>query len=207
MKHLKYFENNTIQQPFFLRGDRLYISTEKAKEITPFDKNSDKTKRKWSDYTYNQNIEFFKNTRKEWIGSNDNKFFPYISSQANTNFSVRYNGSYGMSIIIKRGNEQNNNFGKFEYTIGGNSGDFSMHGKNMIRATRECNLNLMIKVYPIIKYLKNFYKELKEGKKSFLEIIKDAIINDLSLIKYGVPRELESDNELGIYVSMNKYNL
>ena len=122
-----------------------------------------------------------------------------------TKYNVGWGQRYGMNIFISRCNVKNNEFGHFQYNIGGNSGDSNMHGKNMIIATKECNLNLMIQLYPIIKYIKNFYKRLRlEG---FCDIIKDSIIKKNSLIKYGVPQELTDDEDIGHIISENKYNL
>jgi len=192
------------QQPFFLRFDRLYISTELAKDITPFDSNSDKCTIKYNIRTYQKNIYFFKGIKQKWTGSSGHIYESYKSRQANTNISVRYRGSYGMSIIINRGNKQINEHGEFQYYIGGNSGDYEMHGKNMIRATRDCNLNLMIKLYPIIPHIKKFYKKLQSD--TFLSIIKNEIINNHNLAEYA-PMELEGDQDIGYLVSAIKYNL
>ena len=74
----------------------------------------------------------------------------------------------------------------------------------MIRATRECNLNFMIKLYPIVKYIKNFYKKLK-NKEAFFDIIKNEVIKNPSISKYGIPEELQE--ELGHYELAQKYNL
>jgi len=210
MKYLKYFENNNIQQPFFLRFDRLFISFKLAKEITPFNSIEDKGKNKYREYTYQKNIDFFEGTKKEWISSIGGKYNSYVASQANTNTVVRYNGNHAMNIIIKRGTHKDNEHGRFEYYISGHSGDYEMHGKNMIIATRECNLNFMIKLYPIVEHIKNFYKIFKNGDKVFLDIIKDALDKDIILAQYGIPKEIkhlfDTETEDAVKNSF-KYNL
>ena len=145
---------------------------------------------------------FFNDTKNEALPSD---YRGYKVNRLSTKYQVRWGQGYAMNIILLRGNIRNNEFGHFHYYIGGNSGDSDMHGENMIRGTRECNLNLMIKLYPIVKHIKNFYKRLRlEG---FLDIIKDAIIKDNSLISYGAPDELINDDEVGHLISANKYNL
>lgn len=197
-------KNTTIkQQPFFLRGDRLYISTKFAKEITPFN-NKQNNKTEWRDFVYKKNVEFFKDTKEEWVSSTGGVYNSYVANQANTNITVRYKGSYGMNLYIKRGNEKNNEFGKFKYYIGGYSGDFEMHGKNMIRNTRECNLNLIIKYYPIVSHIKDFYKKLKN--KPFFDIIKEEILNNTQLADY-TPDELSDDQDVGHLKMTNNYNI
>lgn len=191
-----------MQQPFFLSVDRLFISTKTAKYITPFDSNSDNGKIKYSDFIYNKNVQFFKNTKKEWTSSAGGKYNSYISNQAYTNIKVRYKKIYGMNIYIKRGNHRINKSGEFRYYIGGSSGDFEMHGKNMIRKTRECNLNLMIKLYPIVGHIKNFYKKLHITP--FFDIIIGEILNNKELAEF-LPKELEF--EYGYLKDAIKYNL
>jgi len=111
---------------------------------------------------------------------------------------------YAMTVSIHRGNTINNEFGHFEYDIGGSSGDYNMHGKDMIRATRECNLHLMEKLYPIVKNIKNFYKRMK-NKEGFFNIIRSEIIKNPNITKDGVPDELE--DEFGHMYIAHKYNL
>jgi len=206
MKYLKYFENIEIkQQPFFLNGDRLFISNEFAKLITP---TLSKLKKIYknpgpAEYENQKNIDFYLDTK------NENGYT--ISRQIITHLNVRYsNDHYQMDILIFRGSLKNNEFGIFQYYIGGNSGDSNMHGKNMIRATRDCNLNLMIKLYPIVKNIKNFYKILKSKEKGFLDIIKDAIDKDITLAQYGIPNEIKHlfDERTEDAVKMRiKYNI
>ena len=73
-------------------------------------------------------------------------------------------------------------------------------------ATRECNMNFMIKFYPVIEHIKNFYKIFEESGKGFLEIIDEAISKDNKLKQYkpNIPKqsiELQSD------IIGYKYNL
>ena len=201
MKYIKAYESlNKIQQPFFLRNDKLYISDEVAHLVTP---TYSQLKIKYPNlekYRINNiiqgNINFYNNTKNE-------KGYR-INRQINTLYSTTYGIGYAMNIIILLGNQQSNDSGQFQYYIAGNSGDSEMHGKNMIRATRECNLNFMIKLYPIVKYIKNFYKKLK-NKEAFFDIIKNEVIKNPSISKYGIPEELQE--ELGHYELAQKYNL
>ena len=173
MKIKRFNENITItQQPFYLRkSDYLYISDDLAKSITPTV--DDMIKKGWRyEFTDQRNKDFLNNIKV----TNDRGFTHYKSNQITTLYQVKYGGnSYSMSITIRRGNSFNNEFGKFQYLIGGISGDYEMHGKNMVRATRECNL------------------------------IRNAILKDPSIVKYGLPSELEE--EFDHYVSSYKYNL
>ena len=205
MKYLKYFENNIInQQPFYLSGDYLFISDDMAKLLTP---NYSKLKSIYKNkgvlnYINQEQIDFYNNEK-------DDKGF-YKARNINTQIKVRYDNMYAMTIFIKRrGGILENNYGKFQYFIGGNSGDSDMHGKNMIRATRECNYNLMIIYYPIVEYIENFYNILKYREKGFLEIIKDSLSKDIILAKYGVPKELKKyfrGSEEAI-INSDKYNI
>jgi hypothetical protein len=205
MKYLKYFENNIInQQPFYLSGDYLFISDDMAKLLTP---NYSKLKSIYKNkgvlnYINQEQIDFYNNEK-------DDKGF-YKARNINTQIKVRYDNMYAMTIFIKRrGGILENNYGKFQYFIGGNSGDSDMHGKNMIRATRECNYNLMIKYYPIVEYIENFYNRLKYREKGFIDIIKDSIDKDIMLVKYGIPKELKKYYK-GVedaVINSDKYNI
>lgn len=193
----KLFENKeVIQQPFYLRGDRLYISDELAHRITTL-KELEKMSlsSKWIKWAYQNRLDFFNNTKnaKGWA----------ISTRVSTGIHVGYNSMYRMDIVIFRGSKYNNEFGNFQYYIGGNSGDHEMHGKNMVRATRECNLHFMEKLYPIVENIKDFYKKLKSN--AFFDIIRNELIKNPNIAKNGVPPELEED--FGHLYYSNKYNL
>lgn len=194
----KLFENKEIiQQPFYLRGDRLYISDELAHRIVPtleeLKKNSKNPNYvKWA---YQNQLDFFNNTKDEKGWS--------ISTRINTQIHVRYNDMYRMNIVIFRGVKYNNEYGHFQYYIGGSSGDHDMHGKNMVRATRECNLHFMEQLYPIVKNIKEFYKKVQNNK--FFDIIREELIKNPNIAKDGVPPELE--DEFGHLYYANKYNL
>jgi len=188
MKYLKYFENNNIeQQPFYISNNTLYISDSLAVELTPtyndlkkrYHNNPD-----FADLINKKNIDFFNRERDEK---------GYIKSrEIHTNIKVRWRNMYSMNIIIKyRGNCLENEFGKFNYYITGNSGDSEMHGKNMKRATDECNYHLIIKLYPIVEHIKNFMRIFKSKEYGFLDIIKKSLDKDIMLAKYGIPKELE----------------
>lgn len=205
MKYLKYFESNEIkQQPFSLSGDYLCISDEIARQLvrTPEEirQHLIKCEPRWIEHTINETEDFFNNTRRE---TSPNGYGGYKVNRLSTKYQVGWGQGYGMNLSISRCNVKNNEFGHFQYEIIGNSGDHDMHHTNMIRATRECNLNLMIKLYPIVEHIKNFYKRLRlEG---FFDIIKDSILKNNSLVLYGVPQEFEG--EFDYLISAFKYNL
>ena len=206
MKYIKAYESlNKIQQPFFLRNDRLYISDEIAHRVTPTIKDlmvkyKNRTKKFYKELLQRY-IDFFNQTKNEKVYR--------ISREINTLYSTTYGNTsglgYAMNINILLGNNYSNQSGKFQYYISGRSGDSEMHGKNMIRATKECNLNFMIKLYPILKYIKKFYTKFRLGDKTFLDIIKEEVIKNPSLAQYGIPEELQ--NELGYYELAFKYNI
>jgi hypothetical protein len=200
MKYIKHFENSSvIQQPFFLRNDRLFISEDIAKSISKFTVNINDKNIIYTEYVIRKNYDFYNKVK------NENGRIP---NEAYTDdFYVRYKGGYRMNIIIHRNHTAyDNEYGHFEYYIGGNSGDYSMHGANMIRATRDCNLNVMIKIYPIVEFIKDFYKKMKNGEK-FLDILKNAIKKDNSIVKYGPPHELIDDEDIGYLIGSYIYNL
>jgi len=207
MKYIKYFENNSIvQQPFYLRGDMLYISDELAKSITKFKLTKKDKNISWAEHVIKNNYEFYKNAE---LGHKSN-----VNYALTDDLWIRYdNNSFRMNIIIYKGVTYDNEAGHFKYFIGGNSGDYSMHGKNMKRATRDCNLNFMIHFYPIVGHIKDFYKKLKNERNSnlqkqpFFDIIKEAIKKDNSIVQYGVPDELINDNDVGHFIGGYKYNL
>jgi len=210
MKYIKCYENNLnpteipsyrVQQPFYLQYDNLYISDEIAKSIVSYGTG---TNQNYINYLHKRIKDFFNRTKSE---------SGFYVNQLPTDIFVRYsgNGGYGgyrMDINIRRGNTIDNEFGEFQYFIGGSSGDYEMHGKSMVRSTRECNKNFMIKTYSILTHIKNFDKRMKEGEK-ILDIIKYAILENPYLAKYDLesPKELENDPDIGHYVSASKYNL
>lgn len=81
-------------------------------------------------------------------------------------------------------------FGKKFYYISGNSGDFSMHGKKMIRATKQINNKIIQMFFPDILKNKNF--------KSFLK--GEILFSDLDL-DYNTYNKLTNKTDL-LY---NKY--
>jgi hypothetical protein len=205
----KIFENNNVQQPVFLsKTDFLYLSDDLTKSILPTD--FEMAKR----LSHNQNFLKTQLKRKEYFISGKDWEDTYFNSKTKilsfgTYLSVSWrNNTYRMDLVVRsRGdNILNNNAGSFKFYLTGSSGDYQMHGKNMVRGTRDANMNFMIKMYPIVEYIKNFYKRLKNGE-LFFDIIKEAIINDKSLVKYGAPLELENDKDVGHYITGNKYNL
>ena len=201
MKYIKTFEKNQVnQQPFYLIGNTLYISNKIVKKIT--EKPHEIRKRfkhntGYVEHFIRYNDEFYNNIKYE-------KGY-FKQHYAFSNIKVSYGMGFDMEIRIYRGSIHDNEFGHFQYYIGGRCGSYEMHTDGMIRVTKECNLNLMKKLYPIIKPIKNFYKRLLiEG---FIDIIKNEIIKDNSLIQYGVPSELTNDEEVEKIILINKYNI
>lgn len=201
MKYLKYFENNNIiiQQPFYLSdSDFLYLSDDLAKKLAP-DFKGKKYNKGYINRELSNQIDFFNDSK--------NEKGQIKVRRITLDISVVWRNMYSMNLALYRGNDKDTKFGRFHYYLVGISGDSEMHGKSMILATRECNLNLIIKLYPIVKYIKNFYKTLKTKEKGFFQIIKDAILNDHKLIKHGVPTELLDDDDIGYLIHGEKYNL
>ena len=202
MKHLKTFENinNISQQTFYLsKGDVLYISDEFVHKIKPTESELIKNYKNAGYYKY------ILNKQKAFFNDERNEKGYRISYRLDLLKSVRYDGNHGMNMILfSMSDYLIKDSGKFKYYIGGNSGDHDMHGKNMIRATRECNLNFMALYYPIVKYIKDFYKKFKNGE-LFFDIIREGILKNPEIVKYGLPTELK--NELGHYETSIKYNL
>jgi len=206
MKYLKYFENHNeiIQQPFYISGDHLYLSEEVAKLVTP-------TLKELKDIS-NDNI---------WINrrlQDQSDFFNGIRTATgylkvryiHLNKSVSYDGMYKMDLSLNKMSPPiNKDVGIFNTYLAGNSGSHEMHGKNMKRATRECNLKFIIKLYPIVSHIKNFYKMLKE-KKPFLDIIKEALDKDIMLAQYGIPKEIKhlfDEGVEGSVIQQIKFNI
>jgi len=222
MKYLKLFEEiNIKQQPLFLSpSDRLYVSDDFAKYITEYGTFKDNTSDNWKKLYVKYNKEFLNDERdsydkegeKAWAGLSK----PYKRSYAYTNLTVRYDkntnfkggGTYAMNILLYRHN-RNNNSGNFKYYIGGNSGDFEMHGKSMIRATRNCNYNLICKFFPIFLHIKDAYKKLKQGE-PFYQLIENELDKNPSLenyLNFEYLKGLENYPDIESKMMANKYNL
>lgn len=204
MKHLKYFEQNDIiiQQPFYLTDhDYLYLSDDLSKKLAPnFNNKKGVYNNSYINRELSKQIDFFNNTKNDKNQT--------VIRSINLDMSVIWQSMYKMNLSLYNGGyDRDTKFGNFKYYLIGNSGDSDMHGKNMIRGTRDANLNFIIKLYPIVKYIKNFYKILKTKEKGFFEIIKDAILDNHKLIKHGVPDELLDDEDIGYLVYGEKYNL
>ena len=56
----------------------------------------------------------------------------------------------------------------------------------------------------LVLHINDFYKRLK-NKELFFDIIKDEIVRNPSIAKYGVPKELKKD--FGHFEDIFKYNL
>lgn len=229
MKYLKLFENQGfIQQPFYLRFDKLLISDDFAFYLK---NNVNK------DFLIEKNKDFFDNTMKTYqyksSFSNEYKeFTTFKEKSANLDFNINYNkqessylrkwikrGTYSMRIFLNRSKNRieylNTDSGKFRYFISGNSGDFNMHQQGMIIASRNVNYNLMCKYFPIFGYIKNSYKKLKDNQ-LFFEIIENGLkngdyyddINDIDIdnLIYK-PKEIDNYSYIYKYFRLKKYNL
>ncbi len=203
MKHLKLFEDiNIKQQPFWLSGDKLYVSDYFAKYIA----------KDVPEYNKKSNDDFFNNVKTSYTSPNffgsgkSHTWESYVEKFARTNVIVRWRDIYAMNIIIKGRIDRKNDSGQFHHYIGGSSGDSSMHGKNMIRATRTCNINLIIKYFPIFNYIKNAHKKLQSDK--FFDVIKNAIIENPKLKKYITEGDYPKDyDDFLIHLKTDLYNL
>jgi len=91
-----------------------------------------------------------------------------------TCFHFRYGSIYSMSINIKKNKFNGSN--DFTYYISGMSGDFSMHQKGMIRATRTINLEVIKYFFPDVK--KN--KQYRDFEKRLIKF------SDLELYSNGI---------------------
>lgn len=202
MKHLKTFENinNHTQQLFYLsKGDVLYLSDDFVNRIKPTANELKKN------YKNNQYYKYVLDKQKAFFNDERNEKGYRISTRLDLLKSVTYDGMYRMNIVLfSRQEYLIKDVGKFKYYIGGNSGDYDMHGKNMIRATRECNLNFIALYYPIVKHIKDFYKKFKNDELLF-DIVRKAVRKNPEIAKYGIPEELQ--DELGHYETSIKYNI
>ena len=153
-----------IQQPFYLKRDRLYISDNLAKSLSITTNYKNKYNDIWFQNNLKHNEDFFNGNR--YTG----KYTGHKRNFILTNYNVKFQNMYSMNITVRRGNMFNNEHGTFKYYIGGNSGDTEMHGKNKIRITRECNFNFIYKIYPFTLEIKDLKKQLKEHK-LFIKII------------------------------------
>lgn len=202
MKYIKTYETLiNKQEPFYLSksGEYLYLSDDFVKSITPsLHELKKQYNKEIANRIYNDQLSFLSKEKNE-RGFNKIK-------RLNIQIHMGYGANrYRMDMIIF-----NNHSNNYNYYLGGNSGDHDMHGKNMKRATRECNLKFMIKFYPIVAKIKNFYKKFQNQDRTFFEIIKDEIDKDIMLAQYGIPKEIKHlfDDDLEDMVINSKiYNL
>lgn len=198
MKYLKLFEEIIIkQQPFYLSNDRLYVSDDFAKYMA----------RDVPEHLISRRDDFFsgiKTTYKNWTN--------FKEKMTNTNIRVRWSKNglknfYVMSIYIyRRDNYLNNESGKFKYYIGGASGDSQMHGKNMIRSTMQCNINVIKKFFPIFEHISYAHKKLQEN--TFFDVIKNAVEESPELAKYLTEGDYPKDyQDFLIQQQAELYNL
>lgn len=206
MKYIKSYEKlqSVFQEPFFLSssGNILYVSDEFAKKILP----------KYKRSKYNQSyITRELENQKDFFNNTVNEKGYLKARRISLDMTVRYD-IYSMSLFLSRNlNGKTTKSGTYHSYLSGRSGDSEMHGKNMIRATRECNMNFMIKFYPIIEHIKDFYKIFKTGELGFFEIIRNALDKNIMLAQYGVPKELNKETkykDMEAYVKGSiKYNI
>lgn len=205
MKYLKLFEEIDIkQQPFFLsKGDRLYVSDDFAKYMA----------RDVPEHLKDRRDDFFGGVRKTYHMKNGKTWTSFKERMTNTNIKVAWSkgglrDTYAMSIYIyRRGDDYlKNESGKFKYYIGGTSGDSEMHGKNMIRGTRQCNINVIKKFFPIFEYIPYAHKKLQEN--TFFDVIKNAVEEKPELAKYLTEGDYPKDyQDFLIQQQTELYNL
>jgi len=161
-----------IQEPFFLSGDVLWISDDIVKELIP-------TYQDWYDCfdNFDNEEERVRRSKSNTQNFGDKRITLHCNKEYN---HVAYDdGRFRMNLHFQKiTTTRENKFGTFNYYLSGNSGDSDMHGKNMVRATRECNMEFMIKIFPIVKNFK--YKQIqsfcdKNSGEGFTKMIKDYI--------------------------------
>lgn len=175
MKYLKLFEkfnkvdntieNTIVQQPFYVSSDRMWISDDIAKKII--------------DEYYSHIVGKYTTITK-----------------LNIRFKKSKDGSsLGFSVYISNRDEyiSNKKFGEFKYHINGSCGDYEYFSTYRYfigkRGVDSINNNIIIKLYPIWKYVKDGMKRLKNGEK-FFDIIENSIRNNPEIAKNGIPDEL-----------------
>lgn len=195
--------NEYNKSPFMVTlGNRLYINEEIMKYLvfTPIP-NHNIWDQRVCDFKFNDNMrDVIKNSNKNIL-----MFFEelFIRNTQNTCFILTYNNSYAMSILIRK-NERNG----FRYYIEGNSGDFSMHGKNMIRATKEINLKIIQIFFPEIENNKE-YKMWLKGEKKFNELVNNWTTYN-KIINIGEENYQKYLNRVAEYeklMNVKKFNL
>ena len=168
-----YESSNIIQQPFWVHNNKLYVSDEIA------------------DYLLN-------------IKCKDNKKKPYKNIYPLC-FVGRYsNNRYIMDLhlykrINYRQNVLSNRFGEFVYYLGGRGGDFEMHGKSMIRATKTINMQLMSMIFPIVDKIPGFIKDIHSGEVPFYDLLE----NSLEIEKYDTIEALIKPIEIKQYPKLD----
>lgn len=145
-----------MQQPFYLKYQHLYISDNVAKSLIITEKEG--VTDIWFSYNMKRNDNFF----------NGDKKYTYC----HTKIDVCFGRIYRMNILLYR-NKINTDCGYFNYYIGGICGSYEMHGKNMKRSTTECNYNFIFQIYPFIKKIKNFKKQININ--SFYDIVSNSL--------------------------------
>jgi len=199
MKYLKLFEEVSMkQQPFYLKNDTLYISNDFAEYITQDVSKHLQDRR--DDFFGGVKNNFFGGVKKTYSTTNGNPHIwtSYKERMTNTNIRIRwskggFSNAFAMNIYIYRCNTISTESGKFQYYIGGASGSSEMHGKNMIRATRQCNINLIKEFFPIFKHIPYAHKKLQIN--SFFDVIKNAVSEKPELAKYLTEGDYPKDYE------------
>lgn len=179
MRHLKTYENYTeTQQPFRVNSNgKLYVS----KEI--IDKIIDKYGlTPYGEMKYNDGRVIYPNMT---VG---------IKNSPN-------DSNYSLSPFFYKTQQG-------DYAMYGRSGDSELWGSGKykfgVRGAESSGNNLIKIFYPIWEHIPKGYKKMRNGE-SFLDIIDNAIENDPTLVKYGLPYELknkwgdiEDADELGL---------
>jgi len=130
------------------------------------------------------------------------KFFngdrKYNQQTYTTCFSFNYGQNFSMTVIIKKMKYSNN---IIKYYFGGNSGDFSMHSKGMVRATRQINLNIIKHFFPDIKYDKK-YRDFLKGK-----ILFSDLITDMSTYNSLISKTEKKFDEYTLWSNLKEFNI
>lgn len=156
---MKLFENIILNQIFKVSYTNLFMNT----DILNY-------------FLFTNNKPSINNYKKEMcdermLDKNYTTVDKFVNSktQFNTCYIFTYNHSYGMSISIKQRKTIN---GHIDYFFSGSSGDFYMHQRGMIRATKEINLKIIQMFFPEVKN-NNLYRSFLNNEIRFDELISD----------------------------------
>jgi len=195
--------NKYNKSPFMITlGNRLYINEEMMKYFvfTPIP-NSNEWNQRYCNLKFKDPINNVIRTQNKLMLSFFDELFR--RNTQDTCFILRYNSGYAMRISIRKANRDG-----YNYYIEGQSGDFSMHGKSMIRATKGINLKIIQIFFPEIENNKNYRLWLK-GELNFNDLITNMDMYN-KLINIGeenYQKYLERVEDYKKIMKVKKFNL